>query len=382
MNWLEYELSANNTLDVLKPIYIGIDFGTSTSVVSRAYVDEGKVSIEPLILNQPEEYGGVSRHYLVNSVLAWHKNQLLWGQDAYRLKPILSEGINVFSSFKMKLGLAIGPTYPQTQLSKNRSTTDVIIETAEDATQIFFKQLINSTVEKTQNPDLTQYRFAFSVPASFEANQRRSLLSALQSNGISEQQCCLIDEPNAAFLSFLYQCTKNNEKVSIIEKLKNQECNILVYDFGAGTCDISILQVSMKERIKSRNLAISKFTALGGDDIDRVIAKKILIPQLLGEKKHEVEGRDIDELLVPKLKAIAENLKIDVNKWLIQKGIYELDECFDYADIAFEALSIKDVKLRKGMSFDLEKPTIYLHDFARIMEDFVGEYNEGFRACP
>lgn len=378
MNWLEYELSLNNKPSIVKPVYIGIDFGTSTSVVSRAYINGKKVDIEPLKLNQPEQYGGVSRHYLANSVLAWKDKKLLWGQDAYRLKPLLTEGVNVFSSFKMKLGLAIGPTYPQTQLSQNRATTDVKIETAEDATEVFFKHLINTVKQETQINNLSQYRFAFSVPASFEANQRRSLLTALETNGISEKQCCLIDEPNAAFLSFLYQATKNDEQTPIIDKLKNQECNILVYDFGAGTCDISILQVSMKERIKSRNLAISKFTALGGDDIDLAIAKKVLVDQLLGDKKYDIEGRDIDEILVPKLKATAENLKIDVNKWLAQKGFRELEQIYNYADIGFETLSIKEVKLRKDKSFDLEKPKLYLHDFAKIMEEFVGEYHEAY----
>ena len=329
-------------------------------------------------MNQPEQYGGVSRHYLANSVLAWKDKKLLWGHDAYRLKPLLTEGVNVFSSFKMKLGLAIGPTYPQTQLSQNRVTTDVVIETAEDATRVFFKHLINSVKHEMQIDNLSQYRFAFSVPASFEANQRRSLLTALQENGISEQQCCLIDEPNAAFLSFLYQAIKSDEQTPIIEKLKHQECNILVYDFGVGTCDISILQVSIKERIKSRNLAISKFTALGGDDIDLAIAKKFLIDQLLGDTKYDIEGRDIDEILIPNLKATAENLKIDINKWLIHKGFGDLDKIFNYADIGFETLSIKEVKLRKDKSFDVDKPKLYLHDFANVMEEFVGEYHEEY----
>lgn len=42
MSWLEHELSLNNTHDIIKPVYIGIDFGTSTTVVSRAYVNGKK----------------------------------------------------------------------------------------------------------------------------------------------------------------------------------------------------------------------------------------------------------------------------------------------------------------------------------------------------
>lgn len=125
-------------------------------------------------------------------------------------------------------------------------------------------------------------------------------------------------------------------------------------------------------------MAISKFTALGGDDIDLAIAKKFLIDQLLGDTKYDIEGHDIDEILIPKLKATAENLKIDINKWLIHKGFGDLDKIFNYADIGFETLSIKEVKLRKDKSFDLDKPKLYLHDFANVMEEFVGEYHEEY----
>ena len=109
-----YSLSSNNN------IYIGIDFGTSTTVISRATLEEGKVNISEVPVRQPKELGGEITHYLINSVLAWKNKKLIWGQDAYRLKPTLYEGINVFSSFKMKLGLAIGPTYPKTYLTSLR----------------------------------------------------------------------------------------------------------------------------------------------------------------------------------------------------------------------------------------------------------------------
>jgi molecular chaperone DnaK len=49
----------------------------------------------------------------------------------------------------------------------------------------------------------TNVQFAVSIPASFEANQRKELIYALEQNGISINKQSLIDEPNAAFLSYV-----------------------------------------------------------------------------------------------------------------------------------------------------------------------------------
>ena len=71
-------------LSTCKNIFIGIDFGTSTTVVSQVTVNNYKVYVNPVALSQPDEYGAMIRHHLINSVLAWKNNRLVWGQDAYR----------------------------------------------------------------------------------------------------------------------------------------------------------------------------------------------------------------------------------------------------------------------------------------------------------
>src|SRR5690606_20934297 len=121
------------------------------------------------------------------------------------------------------------------------------------------------------------------VPASFEANQRKDLFAALEFAGIEGSEIRLMDEPNAAFLSYLIDMESRSSQGRFIETLQARSRNVIVFDFGAGTCDISILEVSVsQDSILSRNLGISKFWALGGDDIDRAIAGKVLLPQLVG----------------------------------------------------------------------------------------------------
>ena len=368
-------LDTAQSLSIPRHIFIGIDFGTSTTVVSKAVAQDQKVNIETLTLSQPDEFGAEIRHHLINSVLAWKNNSLIWGQDAYRLKPLLIEGRTVFSSFKMRLGLSIGPTYPETRLAKKQKLP-WFVETAADASRELLKGMLASLKKELQNDGIENYRFALSVPASFEANQRRDLLKSLADNGVTEEQCCLIDEPNAAFLSFMYDCMQKNIEHPLIDRLSQKACKFLVYDFGAGTCDISILLVDTRNgSFTSQNLAISKFTALGGDDIDRAIARHILLPQLLKScVEEEPDSRDIEEKIIPRLQATAEKLKISATRWIINKKIDDFESLSHYLATDFEDLPIAPFKVRKN-SFELAKPTMTLRQFKTVLDDFMGEFD-------
>lgn len=321
--------SKGNIEDTLsQKTYVGIDFGTSTTVVSVIKKDkDGNLCSEALQIAQPDGRGGCSEQEIVNSVLAWvqPKNadgQLLFGKTAYELKSTLKPNKNVFSSFKMDLGLDIGPTYPDTVLSKNDGQP-YTIETAKDATYCFFKKLkkaIEDAVKKENLPNKIEY--AISVPASFLTNQRADLLDAIHKAGISISESCLIDEPNAAFLSFFYDNIIEKRDEELLKLLLAKSINILVYDFGAGTCDISILSVTAKNKtLQSKNIAISKFTALGGDNIDRDIAK-----YLAKNLRFEPSGADftitenLENTIIARLMPIAEQLKIAMVKWLTTQG--------------------------------------------------------------
>lgn len=54
-----------------------------------------------------------------------------------------------------------------------------------------------------------------------------------------------MDEPNAAFLSYLIDMESRSSEGRFVDVLQTKKHNLIVFDFGAGTCDISVLEVSV-----------------------------------------------------------------------------------------------------------------------------------------
>ena len=103
------------------------------------------------------------------------------------------------------------------------------------------------------------------VPAYFYEFQKAATKRAAHDAGF--KHVVLINEPTAA--AFAQGAAELNNK-----KLK-QGVNYLIYDFGGGTMDVSIVNAKLekKQRVFTVN-SIEGNPSLGGDDIDKIIAKK------------------------------------------------------------------------------------------------------------
>ncbi len=130
-------------------------------------------------------------------------------------------------------------------------------------------------------------------PAYFDDSQRKATKVAGEIAGFKVRR--VINEPTAAALA--YGLTKK----------KGQQ--IVVYDFGGGTFDISILDVS-EDTVEVK--ATGGDTHLGGDDFDQKI-----MDYLLDEFKKN-EGIDLskDQLALQRLKEAAEKAKIELSSVL------------------------------------------------------------------
>ncbi|MCC6405178.1 MAG: molecular chaperone DnaK [Candidatus Yanofskybacteria bacterium] len=128
------------------------------------------------------------------------------------------------------------------------------------------------------------------VPAYFDDAQRQATKDAGEIAGLTVKR--VINEPTAAALAYGFNKKKDEQ--------------IVVYDFGGGTFDISVLEVS-QDTIEVR--ATGGDTHLGGDDIDQRI-----IGYFADEFKKE-QGVDIskDQLALQRLKDAAEKAKHELS---------------------------------------------------------------------
>ena len=127
-------------------------------------------------------------------------------------------------------------------------------------------------------------------PAYFDDSQRAATKAAGEIAGFKVKR--ILPEPTAAALAYGF------------DKRKNEQ--ILVYDFGGGTFDISILEIG-ENTIEVKG--IGGDTHLGGDDFDQRI-----INYLIDEYKKQ-EGIDLskDNLALQRLKEAAERAKHELS---------------------------------------------------------------------
>ena len=374
-----FPILTSNKLDeknanIFNTTFVGIDFGTSTTVVSIAVLGKNNepLIVKPIELNQKLSDGAIYSSYKVPSVVAWYNNNLLVGEGASQLKFKLRQGKNLWHSFKMEFGEDVGCKYPNSELGKNHENLTILNPI--DVAKIFFKYLKVQIEKYIQTNNLPQnIKYAVSIPASFEANQRKDLVESLESNGFRIDKQSLIDEPNAAFLSYVTSATNEGLQLKFPE---DSYPNILVFDFGAGTCDISILEVGKDNNgVYSKNIAISRFEKLGGNDIDKLIAVDILLPQLLknsGFKVSDFRTRELNELIIPKLLKPAELLKIKISEAISLKAttlvLTELALSKDYLTLGTNIT----IDTSKGV-LTLEEPRLSFTEFAGINSVFTDE---------
>lgn len=246
---------------------IGIDLGTSNS--AAAVVMGGKPTIIPAA--EGATVGGKA----FPSVVAFSANgDLLVGEPARR--QAITNPDNTIIAAKRKMGTdhtfkAGGKEYKPQQIS-----AFILQKIKKDA-----EAFTGDTVQKA----------VITVPAYFDDNQRQATKDAGTIAGLDVVR--IINEPTAASLAFGLDKSK-------------QDMKILVFDFGGGTLDVTIMEMGGGV---FEVMSTSGDTQLGGTDMDQVI-----IDYIVGEFKKK-EGIDLgsDTTATTRVREAAEKAKIELS---------------------------------------------------------------------
>ncbi len=212
----------------------GIDLGTTNS--SIAHIVDGKPTALPI-------HGSP----LVPSVVRYAEDgRAIVGREARNTAVLVPE--RTVRSVKRSMGKA-GATF---QIGgQHRTPQEVSAE--------ILRELIRGAEETTaQRVD----EAVITVPAYFNEAQRKATLEASERAGLTVLR--LLSEPTSAALVY--------EQFSTRSSVLRPE-NLLVYDLGGGTFDVSVLEVFEGAREVK---AIAGDTALGGDDFDKKLVDLFL----------------------------------------------------------------------------------------------------------
>jgi molecular chaperone DnaK (HSP70) len=292
-------LDANDFIH--KKIFIGIDFGTSSTVISTAQLVDGRIKIKPIPIKQKDHSGSVTSNPLVPSIVSFvNGNRLLVGIHAADHKPYLEYGKNTWHSFKQNLGKLEEIEYANSDLAINPHFK---ISNATEALTLFFAYIKREIFEYLNDNSLPkEVEYSISIPAGFPSKEKQTLRSCLLNAGIECEDTPFIEEPNAALINYLY------EQNIFVES--NEPKNILVLDLGAGTVDVSILCAEKgDDGFTSKLLSVVRLGNIGGNLIDELMADAII--------QNFKINTPLNELHRIELVSLCEKLKIKMCKDII-----------------------------------------------------------------
>lgn len=310
----------------LKNFYMGIDLGTTNSVIAMAVGDKNDSELKKVEVvktkritsvisgtNRPE----VAERETLPSCVYYreqiHSNdyQIIVGEFAksqFDARPDF-----VVKSIKSQMGK------PDI---KNVSTT-IPDKTPEQVSSRILKAMFDS-IKKTYKYEI--HDAVITVPASFDISQREATLRAAELAGINIRNSngslreILLSEPEAVIYNLINEM-KTNAFISDYVLDFSKKLNILVFDIGGGTLDITFHQVE-RSRVNSEHytvdtVATNRYTHLAGDTFDEAIAEEMFKRYLKqNEKIPDVQKEFMKnhEKLVSHLMSAAEDLKLQISE--------------------------------------------------------------------
>jgi len=320
-----------------KQYYTAIDLGTTNSVIAYGNIQNNVMKPVVLDLDRKNETGSKSRSLLLPSVVFYYKNN--------EGKMIADVGDYAKSRYGTRTG------YVCKSVKSLMGTTDQVPlveeisdKTPSDVSAQILSYMVNSAKRRLFQNELND--IVITVPASFDSDQCQATLSAARKAGINIENMhdVLLYEPKAVIYDFMRMQECGEIPVDLLSL--DKEKNILVFDLGGGTLDVTIHKVGRTDTgvLNIKDLAISRYTLLGGDNFDELLAEDML-KRFEENNQIKVSIRRKEEVMC-KLRKMAEKLKIELSQAYDSARMSDMDLPDDYE------IEVMNIDLYDSYAFD------------------------------
>ena len=285
---------------------VGIDLGTTHTVVAYASTEKNNQTIELLAIEQLVAPGQVAARPLLPSVRYHPAPEELSAADiafpSYGADSQLSESLVVIGEAARLLGAKTKGrfvTSAKSWLSHPSvdhnaailpwgSSDEVSKVSPIDASASYLAHIRTVWRHKFPEAPLEEQDLVITVPASFDEAARSLTLEAAKIAGLPQVR--LLEEPQAVCYDWLRLHT------STLKQALTDVHLLLVCDVGGGTTDLTLIKVEAGEHEpKLTRIGVGDHLMLGGDNIDLALAH--LVESRLGDQNKRLSAADLSQLL-------------------------------------------------------------------------------------
>jgi molecular chaperone DnaK len=310
-------------------MYLGIDLGTSNSVI--AGIEDGEARVF-----RPADGGEV----LPSVIYVDKRGHRLYGRRAHDQALVAPD--NVAAGFKRLMG----------------SSTEIEIKgadlklTPEECSAEIIRQLLGQAATETGSEKITGT--VITIPAAFNQMQSEATLRAAKMAGL--ERVDLLQEPIAAAMASMEGAKRSGQ--------------FLIYDLGGGTFDVALAQAINGEVNIVTHQGINM---LGGRDFDRMIVNEIARPWLMAnfDLPENFQRDPHYQRLIRVAQLAAEKAKIDLSS-VDQTSIFASDEEIRLTDQSDTEIFLDAPMKRSQLEDMIRKPVMQTIDLIR---DLLSENN-------
>lgn len=329
-------------------IIFGIDLGTTNSCCS-VWINKSLHVIK-------EKVNG-ELYSLIPSVAYIDDNQIIVGNNALNRNPFLT-----YNNSKRLIGRSFNDRYVSNfkkflsyQIGSNLNGQILIntkrgMKKPEEISAMILSK-IKILAQDFANLKDKNISAIITIPAYFNESQRRATQDAAKIAGIN---CIrMINEPTAAALSY-----------GILGKKIDNDKNIIVYDFGGGTLDVSLLNID--EGI-FEVIATTGDSYLGGEDFTQKLFHYVIENFKKSLNMDKDEKIQIHHEKLKELKNLCENTKIKLSK--VENANLYIENFWGTNNLDLEIDRNKFQEICKDLLDRAIKPVIDIMNSAEMSKD-------------